>query len=86
MKHLRIYNLIVGIIYFIFVVNDLYSKSNNFCMFNVCFSFGVHRDEEAGKGVLKHMTFFKRMVGGGEGGGLVALTKTEDEAFHFSGL
>ena len=42
-------------------------------MFKICFSSGVHRDEEEGKG-------------GGGGGGGVALIKTEDEAFNFSGL
>ena len=47
---MRIYNLIVDIIYFIFVANDLHQKSNNFCMFKVCFSSGIHSDEEAGKG------------------------------------
>ena len=46
-------------------------------MFKICFSSGVHRDEEEGKdrgGGLKHMTFFRRKVGGGG----VALIKTED--------
>ena len=50
MNRMIIYNLIVDIIYFIFVVNDLHSKSKNFCMFKVCFSSRVHRSEETGNG------------------------------------
>ena len=38
-------------------------------MFKVCFSSGVQRDEEEGKGGLKHMTFFRRKVGAWGGGG-----------------
>ena len=68
--------MLVHIIYFIFVANGLQQKSNNFCMFKLCFSLERHRkDEGAGRGARTYEIF----RGGHDLNG-------GKDFFHFSGL
>ena len=56
LKHLRVYNPML--VHTLFLLLTVYNKKgNNFCKFKLCFSSGVHRDEEARRGARTYDIF-----------------------------